>query len=91
MLYAKRNQYYIFLACYFICNKGGKLYIVFAKETLVDTQETDKWFPKVEFRGKVGWKQDESVTSLCISFFFKHLYWSIIALQWCVSFCFITK
>ena len=23
--------------------------------------------------------------------FFKHLYWSIIALQWCVSFCFITK
>ena len=25
------------------------------------------------------------------TFFFKHLYWSIIALQWCVSFCFITK
>ena len=24
-------------------------------------------------------------------FFFNHLYWSIIALQWCVSFCFITK
>ena len=24
-------------------------------------------------------------------FFFKHLYWSIIALQWCVSFCYITK
>ena len=24
-------------------------------------------------------------------FFFKQLYWSIIALQWCVSFCFITK
>ena len=24
-------------------------------------------------------------------FFFLHLYWSIIALQWCVSFCFITK
>ena len=24
-------------------------------------------------------------------FFFKHLYWSIIALQWCVSFCFTTK
>ena len=24
-------------------------------------------------------------------FFFKHLYWSIIALQWCVSFCSITK
>ena len=24
-------------------------------------------------------------------FFFKHLYWSIIAFQWCVSFCFITK
>ena len=23
--------------------------------------------------------------------FFQHLYWSIIALQWCVSFCFITK
>ena len=27
----------------------------------------------------------------CSFFFFKHLYWSIIALQWCVSFCFITK
>ena len=25
------------------------------------------------------------------SFFFLHLYWSILALQWCVSFCFITK
>ena len=24
-------------------------------------------------------------------YFFKHLYWSIIASQWCVSFCFITK
>ena len=24
-------------------------------------------------------------------FIFKHLYWSIIASQWCVSFCFITK
>ena len=24
-------------------------------------------------------------------FFLKHLYWSIIVLQWCVSFCFITK
>ena len=24
-------------------------------------------------------------------YFFKHLYWSIIALQWCVSFCFIIK
>ena len=26
-----------------------------------------------------------------IYIFFKHLYWSVIALQWCVSFCFITK
>ena len=30
---------------------------------------------------------------ICIDhyFFLKHLYWSIIALQWCVSFCFITN
>ena len=25
------------------------------------------------------------------NFFFQHLYWSIISLRWCVSFCFITK
>ena len=30
------------------------------------------------------------VVLFCL-YFFKHLYWSIIALQWCVSFCFITK
>ena len=28
---------------------------------------------------------------LLFFFFLKHLYWSIIASQWCVSFCFITK
>ena len=27
---------------------------------------------------------------VCLFFFFKHLYWSIIALQWSVSFCCIT-
>ena len=34
------------------------------------------------------------ITQFCFfffEFFFQHLYWSIIALQWCVSFCFITK
>ena len=29
--------------------------------------------------------------TLIFFFFFKCLYWSIIALQWCASFCFITK
>ena len=36
------------------------------------------------------WKNVCSVL-LPILKFFKHLYWSIVALQWCVSFCFITK
>ena len=31
------------------------------------------------------------LTSLLEYNFFLHRYWSIIALQWCVSFCFITK
>ena len=31
-----------------------------------------------------------SAFALCF-LFLKHLYWSIIVLQWCVSFCFITK
>ena len=30
-------------------------------------------------------------SSFLFFFFFKHVYWSIIALQWCISFCFITK
>jgi len=29
--------------------------------------------------------------TVIVFFFLKHLYWGIIALQWCVSFCFITK
>ena len=35
----------------------------------------------------------ESKVHSCISinYLIKHLHWSIIALQWCVSFCFITK
>ena len=30
-------------------------------------------------------------TLIISTLFFKHLYWSIIALQWCVSFRFTTK
>ena len=33
----------------------------------------------------------ENRSSLGINFFFKHLYWSIVALQCSVSFCYITK
>ena len=29
--------------------------------------------------------------AICFLWVFLHLYWSIIALQWCASFCFITK
>lgn len=42
--------------------KVGNYIFVFAEETLEDLQEIDKWFPKVEFRGKVRWKQNESMT-----------------------------
>ena len=34
-------------------------------------------------------KTKEECNSTLSYFFFKHLNWSIIALQWCVSFCFI--
>ena len=34
---------------------------------------------------------EHKATCHWLFFSFKHLYWSIIALQWCVSFCFITK
>ena len=38
-----------------------------------------------------GYVNIERLLYCKLLFFFKHLYWSIIALQWCVSFCFITK
>ena len=43
--------------------------------------------------GKLGSQHQRNWVCFTFSFFFffKHLYWSIIALQWCVSFCFITK
>ena len=44
---------------------------------IVDTQ---MW---ISFTFRVPWNG--------LHFFLKHLYWSIIALQWCVSFCFKTK
>ena len=62
MLLAKRNHYYIFLACYIVVIKVGNYIFVFAKETLEDIQEIDKWFPTAEFRRKVRWKQNESMT-----------------------------
>ena len=40
---------------------------------------------------QILWYYDQFKYVEDISFFFKHLYWSIIALRWCVSFCFITK
>lgn len=52
----------IFLACYIVVIKVGNYIFVFAKETLEDIQETDKRFPKAEFRGKVRWKQNENMT-----------------------------
>lgn len=52
----------IFLACYIVVIKVGNYTFVFAKETLEDIQETDKRFPKAEFRGKVRWKQNENMT-----------------------------
>ena len=37
------------------------------------------------------WLSNIPLYTCATSFFFKQLYWSIIALQWCVSFCFTTK
>ena len=39
----------------------------------------------------LGGGESDTDNSSSFLFFFKHLYWSTIALQWCVSFCFTTQ
>ena len=47
-------------------------------------------FPKV-FYANIGMSNIYILFGFFCFVFLKHLYWSIIALKWCVSFCFIIK
>ena len=83
-----------------LLNKLGNKNISMRNEKFWDMPGKLKW-EEINLRngaltyfpiGKYWWKTgNSSKRALFIYLFFKHLYWSIIALQWCVSFCFITK
>ena len=66
--------------------KSSSLYI----SQLCQTNSSQRYFNIYNFDYKFG--GSEFIFYFYFIFnFFKHLYWSIIALQWCVSFCFITE
>ena len=71
------QAYYIYCALYFYY-----YYIVIYNEIIIQlTIMQNQWKLWAYF----------TCHSLIGFFFFLHIYWSIIALQWCVSFCFIAQ
>ena len=49
------------------------------------------FFPHLYCHLSNPWSLSSNTVHPVFFFFFKHFCWSIIALKWCVSFCFITK